>query len=143
MSPYDLIPASWGACALWQIPFWALFGNDEDGICGERGGPPGFIGMPATWRNFLRWWVRNPLHNLCFHVIAISFSRATILAGRSLTSPPFWPIGGGVVLAVNGGPLLSFVWPNVVEGYLGWRPHRLGGGWRGVFGIALRRSRPG
>lgn len=39
---------------------WALFGNDEDGPYGM---------FPHTCWGAVRWWLRNPLHNLCFHVI--------------------------------------------------------------------------
>lgn len=39
---------------------WALFGNDEDGIYGM---------YPHTTWGAVRWWLRNPFHNLCFHVL--------------------------------------------------------------------------
>lgn len=38
---------------------WALFGNDEDGPYGI---------YPHTSLGAIRWWLRNPFHNLLFHV---------------------------------------------------------------------------
>ena len=39
---------------------WAVFGNDEDGPYGL---------YPHTWVGAVRWWVRNPAHNLTHHVL--------------------------------------------------------------------------
>ena len=72
---------------------WALFGNDEDGIYGSHSGVAGFDGVKPTWLVAVRWWLRNPFHNLVFHVLN-------------------WP----------GGPFWSWKamgW----NGYIGFRPH--------------------
>jgi hypothetical protein len=45
---------------------WALFGNDEDGIYGT----PGWSTLTG-WRLAVAWWLRNPCHNLCFHVVGV------------------------------------------------------------------------
>lgn len=63
---------------------WALFGNDEDG-------PYGFY--PHTTWGAIRWWLRNPFHNLTFHVLN-------------------WP----------GGPFWSWKYKGW-NGYIGFRPH--------------------
>lgn len=39
---------------------WAVFGNDEDGPYGI---------YEETWWGAVKWWIRNPFHNLCWHVI--------------------------------------------------------------------------
>ena len=44
---------------------WALFGNDEDTIYG----PPWFNKNKLTRWTAVRWWFRNPFHNLVFHVM--------------------------------------------------------------------------
>lgn len=64
---------------------WAFFGNDEDG-------PYGFF--PHTRWGAVRWWLRNPFHNLTHHVLA-------------------WP--GGPCLRL-GGTKPGWIF------YLGWRP---------------------
>ncbi len=49
---------------------WALFGNDEDGLYGERSGVPGYEpDRPRTFWLRLCWWCRNPFHNLTWHVL--------------------------------------------------------------------------
>lgn len=65
---------------------WAIFGNDEDGPYGI---------YPHTLLGAVRWWLRNPMHNLFFHVI-------------NWPGGPYWHFGK------LGGP----GW----NGYIGWRP---------------------
>ena len=67
---YDLIPRHREQIRWWDIPHWItwnLFGNDDDGIFAEetsiyRHEP---IGLPR----FLKWTLRNPLHNFTFYTI--------------------------------------------------------------------------
>src|SRR3954469_9792743 len=48
---------------------WALYGNDEDGPYGPPyAGRPTFF-EPTPW-GAVRWWLRNPFHNLLFHVLS-------------------------------------------------------------------------
>lgn len=69
---------------------WALFGNEEDGDCGERSWEPGYdtrladpafiaanpqyaanaapLIKPDWWRRVC-WTARNPAHNLMFHTL--------------------------------------------------------------------------
>lgn len=69
---------------------WALFGNDEDTIYGrpDQGG----YADHTAW-NAVKFWFRNPFHNLFFHVIN-------------------WP----------GGPFFKFGKRPGLNGYIGWRP---------------------
>ena len=51
---------------------WAIFGNDEDGPTGDKLLKVGETGLWPTdpyWLRCVKWWARNPFHNLCFHVI--------------------------------------------------------------------------
>lgn len=76
---------------------WALFGNDEDGVYGERSKVPTFgPDAPRTQWQRVRWWLRNPFHNLFWHVLN-------------------WP----------GGPFFKWGAPYVGSGwngYIGFRP---------------------
>lgn len=73
---------------------WAIFGNDEDG-------PYGFY--PRTKLGAVRWWLRNPFHNLFWHVIN-------------------YP----------GGPFFKWGKRPGLNGYIGWRPLPDGNGVFGV-----------
>jgi hypothetical protein len=49
---------------------WALFGNDEGGIYGENDDAWVAAGNTArTPWTAIRWWFRNPFHNLFIHVL--------------------------------------------------------------------------
>lgn len=90
---YSIVPASKPKIYSPLIVTWALFGNDEDGICGERSLVETFKGGPVNLAQFLRWTFRNPFHNLFFHVLA-------------------WP----------GGPFFKWGSVPGWNGYLGFRP---------------------
>ncbi len=47
---------------------WALFGNDEDGIYGDKK-PGATLVYEHTWWGALRFWLRNPFHNALHHVL--------------------------------------------------------------------------
>lgn len=53
---------------------WALFGNDDDGFYGDLSWNP--TGK-KTWWTAVRWWGRNPCHNLCFYVIGLATNPIT------------------------------------------------------------------
>lgn len=107
---------------------WALFGNDEDGPygAGTNFNPEG----KKAWCIAVRWWFRNPFHNLTHHVIGIygedfrtysiyenfpGWSKMTrVLRGKTY---PYWNYQA---------PTWQF--------YIGWRSS-------GAFGIALRRRK--
>ena len=68
---------------------WALFGNDEDSIYG----PAWFNnGQHSKWIA-IKWWIRNPFHNLLWHVLN-------------------WP----------GGPFFKWGHSPGWNGYIGFRP---------------------
>ena len=75
---------------------WALFGNDDDGVYGERSIVPTYgPDAPRTPWQRVRWWLRNPFHNLVWIVLA-------------------WPDG----------PLLKWGKSSGWNGYIGFRPPR-------------------
>lgn len=142
----------------WYNPFgwitWALFGNDDDGIFGEEetSGSSwlGEWGRDISFRRFVRWNIRNPLHNFMFYVIGISWMKnipqtpivilgdITNFFGKGEEAPKsVWPQGEkGIALVLRGYvlPFLSLRIPigsKRVEGYIGWRE-------RGSFGMSLR-----
>ena len=62
---------------------WCLAGNDDHGIFGEAHDPPFCEGEPNNFGKFLKWQVRNPLHNLTFYVVGSAYrcnSRLTLLS---------------------------------------------------------------
>lgn len=132
-----LVPESYAKATLLTLIPWAIFGNDEDGIFAEKTSVPGFPAGNETFGQFIRWWTRNPFHNLFFHVLALPLWFSIPLLGKS-DWPHFWP-KGRVALSLNVLPLLAFRaggW----EGYIGFRPWKYPGGKRiAVFGAALRK----
>lgn len=54
--------------------FWALFGNDDDGIYGDLAWNPS---QSKDISYAIGWWVRNPFHNLTFYVIGLSTNPKT------------------------------------------------------------------
>ena len=66
---YVVIPPNKESAAWWNIITWAIFGNDEDGIFGERSGVSGYDGIAPSFWQFVKWTTRNPLHNLFWHVL--------------------------------------------------------------------------
>ena len=143
-----LVPASWHECKFWQIPFWVLFGNDEDGPMGERSGVTGFQGVAPSLAVFLKWQARNPLHNLWFQTLAVPLWWSVCLIGTP-DERNYWPgrksgldgvevEGAGLIIALNPLPYLAFRTTSW-EGYFGYRPQKQKSGRRiGAFGIALR-----
>jgi len=49
---------------------WALFGNDEDSVIGDGNWNP--EQRDTIWIR-IKWWFRNPAHNLMFHVPPFGF----------------------------------------------------------------------
>jgi len=107
---------------------WALFGNDEDGPIGDAVWNPT---REDTWRVRLRWWMRNPFHNLTMHVIAINpvlWMRSWPQQPASNPGPWNWPAADpGWLFALFRGRAW-WQWGFIVSGrskrwewYLGWR----------------------
>lgn len=144
---YRVIPAhrsqiAWYDVGRWTT--WALFGNDDDGIFGER-----MIRPFSDDRNFmtaLQWTLRNPLHNFCFYVIGsadctnsawkvleITPEHTTTFGYQPVADTVFAGKHSSLLLAFHGGkPFLSICWEwsqhHQTKFYLGWRC-------RGNFGI--------
>lgn len=110
---------------------WAIFGNDEDSV----DGPEWFLPGRGKWERRIRWWLRNPFHNLFWHVIGIEgkpFKRY----GRHPRH--VWNPHGGWNWAV-----IHYRWLRLpfvswrgkrIEFYMGWRE-------RGALGFAIRPAR--
>lgn len=100
---------------------WALFGNDEDGIYGTRKWQIDNWGLdlPPYWFVAIFWWLRNPFHNLFWHVLNWPNDKASNI----------WEDGNFIKFRLIP-PLISF--RKGLEGYIGFRGHQ------GVFGVALR-----
>jgi hypothetical protein len=118
---YKIIPEHRDDARGWRWITWALFGNDEDGIAGERDWYRERAGAVVTWGTFWRWWVRNPMHNLFWDVLAWRPSEPYALVDRDAFS---------IYLK----PLFVYWRTRKWEGYIGWRPHS------GALGAAIRRA---
>ena len=110
---------------------WAMFGNDEDGIYGDKSFNP--EQKESIWLA-IRWWFRNPMHNWCFSVIGVP--RPFITTG-DYPFDVFNPNGGWnrlthySVYNNKNYPFISYIgW---CKFYIGWRE-------RGNFGIKLTRN---
>lgn len=126
-----------------RIIAWALFGNDEGGIYGER--DLNWVAAGNTSQTLwtaLRWWKRNPFHNLTWHVLSWKRDRSFVLyqnpphkstlsSGMFYRDPTNWVVDGPQFQATL---LPMFVsWRTErYEGYAGWREN-------GVLGFAARR----
>lgn len=114
-------------------PFWALFGNDDDGYFGDdrwRAGRTKTLGLA------LQWWLRNPFHNLFFYVIGIADRPRTFWSrpGRGWGEVDGWTFHW---LQADGGrfrfPFASFR-NHRFSAYAGWRPY-------GAFGFKFQIKR--
>lgn len=123
---------------------WALCGNDDDGIFGEK--VPFRKEEPNDGKKALRWWFRNPLHNFCFYVIgsahrknseftlfALSKNRFQFLWYTPEAKTTFFDKGTSLYLGFHGWkPFFSlrvaYTPSYCSDFYLGWRS-------RGNFGV--------
>jgi len=67
---YNLIPRHREQIRWWDISHWItwnLFGNDDDGIFAEETNI--YRNEPIGFPRFLKWTLRNPLHNFTFYTI--------------------------------------------------------------------------
>lgn len=69
---------------------WAISGNDDDGIYGDLNWNPD---QEKTVRRAIRWWFRNPLHNLVFCVIGCAGADGVTREGP-YPNDVFSPVGG-------------------------------------------------
>lgn len=116
-------------------PFWALFGNDDDGYFGDDHWR---AGRAKTFWLAAQWWFRNPFHNLFFYVIGVGdrqrtfWSRSDRLWGTVDGWTFHWLKASGVPICF---PFASFQNPRI-SAYAGWRPY-------GAFGFKFQIKRKG
>lgn len=102
-------------------PVWLLFGNEDDGCWGP---PKWRAGRRKTPWLAIRWWLRNPAHNLLWYGLGVADRDRTLIGG--------WAIPGrrGVMVMrtevrlfgrVVSLPYLSILCKGV-HAYAGWRP---------------------
>ena len=133
---YKVIPKSRAEARGASLITWAVFGNDMEGIFGERSIVPTYGEM--TTRNFVRWWIRNPFHNLSWHVLDWPRKKVYVLVeipGQKTffwREPRNWVADDHQFQVVLIPPFISWR-TDKWEGYLGWRSG-------GEFGIAFRRA---
>jgi hypothetical protein len=121
-------------------PWWLLFGNVDDGYWGDATFNP--ERKKDLW-TAVRWWFRNPMHNLMFYGIGFA-DQDRMVTGRY--GSEFHKPGGGYLRcwsSVPGPgnkwmfclPFVSYISPHF-KAYIGWRPS-------GAFGIKFNISRKG
>jgi hypothetical protein len=110
---------------------WALFGNDEDGIYGDLNWNP--TQSKSAWIA-IKWWFRNPLHNLFFHVLNVP---KPFTSYGDYPTDVFSPVGGWNRvwrIGWNGKEYKFISYIGAIKFYIGWRE-------RGNFGIKLTLNR--
>jgi len=106
--------------SLWQKlnPFWALFGNADDGLFGDAVWQAGRARTP--WLA-VQWWFRNPLHNLFFYVIGVRDRVFTFEFTQGTGMEAMGVIKGRVICGRWRLPFIGYRSPKFVA-YAGWRP---------------------
>ncbi|MCX5495354.1 hypothetical protein OSH11_11600 [Kaistia dalseonensis] len=122
---------------------WAIFGNDDDGLYGD----PGWEVANAhkwwarrRWTLAVAWWIRNPFHNLVWHVLNVDHVKSIWVSdepGAVVTRQ--WPrkTPGHMFALYDLRPYAAFRGPKW-EGYFGWRGSDA---LQARPGIALRRTK--
>jgi hypothetical protein len=111
---------------------WALFGNDEYGIYGDLNWNPE---QEQTVMRAIRWWFRNPMHNLMFHVLSVP---KPFTSEGDYPNDVFSPVVGwnNVIRIGSNGKRYRFIsYIGAVKFYIGWRE-------RGNFGLKLTSNTP-
>jgi len=106
---------------------WALFGNVRDGVIGDTAFNPE---QKDTWLIRVKWWLRNPAHNLTWYVIGFAneYSQRT---NYQLQDNPGWNFS---LSSVRRKLYPFFLYRgSKVTFYFGWRK-------RGNFGIKFNIS---
>jgi hypothetical protein len=116
---------------------WAVFGNDDDGVCGERipvgvqrddDGYAFGADQPYDQAHFERWWKRNPAHNLTLHVLARPVLYPRYVIGKAAPQETAVPYAGerssAIVLRFN--PFFLKVGYFFI-GWVSWKPRPNGG----------------
>lgn len=110
-----------------RLVVWSLFGNADDGLHGDD---KWRAGRTRTWWLAVKWWTRNPAHNMCFYVLGFADQEHLFVGEKDWGADPGLAVHWCVTLdGRTRRPLLSYVgkrrgW------YIGWRPYA-------AFGISL------
>ena len=127
----------------WAVPLWLLIGNADDGPYGRYAAQHMTEDrfLPIDWKAAWQWWLRNPAHNLFCRALAIPYTKQRVVFGTPAAAPGakmFWPVDGGVLVLLNGGPFISFRNASV-ELYAGFRPRPGNGSPYGALGFTIRK----
>lgn len=140
---HRIVPDSYEDARWWQLPFWCVFGNDEAGIFGERDPYHTILGNPVdvSFWGFVKWQVRNPLHNLFWTVLRWDAGdNALILYARDETGSRFWFRAPQRTWHADQGKQL---YVRLLAPFISYRGARweIYAGWRigGALGFALRK----
>lgn len=115
---------------LFPFLIWAIFGNQEDGIWGDKNWNPN---DSRDISYAIGWWVRNPFHNLTWHVIGIvglPFKRYGKYPQDVFAPVEGWNYAVIIFLGFIPLPFISYWSARLGKLYIGWRE-------RGAFGITL------
>lgn len=144
---YQVIPPNRSSIESYDFyhwTLWAMFGNDDDGIYGERADFR--KDEPDDFKKAFLWWVRNPFHNLFFYVIGSADEPNSLfiifqMADSRIRAFQYYPEARSnfpsknscLFVALNGGkPFIAFRLVlsqyREMQFYVGWRA-------RGNFGI--------
>lgn len=116
----------------WWYPldlFWLLIENEDDSIYGDAAWR---AGRPKSFGLALKWWLRNPFHNLTWYVIGVA-NRDRLLVINKDSDEAGW-VYGYLQLETKWLRLPFLAYNGRVVGYIGWRPS-------GAFGLKLRRGK--
>ena len=141
-----IVPASRVEASGLTVMTWVIFGNDDSGIFGQRDNWSYLPGNGEhTFWTALRWWIRNPFHNLTWHVLARDTSNALVLAERPAQpgkTPPYrrphdrnWLAEGSQYQSLREPFFISWR-GNGWQTYIGLRENG------GRLGMAFKRHRP-
>lgn len=140
---YKIIPASRADVTLLTWLPWCLWGNDEGGIFGERDPYHTMLGntVDVSFWGFVKWQVRNPLHNLFWTVLRWDCGdNALVLYARDETGSRWWFRGPQRTWHADQGKQFYI---RLLAPFISYRGARweIYAGWRigGALGFALRK----
>ena len=122
---------------LWKRLLWLLFGNADDGVLGDWAWN---LMQHDNWRIRIRWWLRNPFHNLAFYGLGVAHKSRTAFGRRPEDDPSVvfrFGRSNRCYTVVDGSSWHRPFWSSWRHGwqvYAGWRPNS------GAFGLKCRRE---
>jgi hypothetical protein len=107
---------------------WALFGNDEDTVDGK---PDDWSPLPiGSFKRRLAWWLRNPFHNLTWHVIGFVGDVESSTQNQGSDEPGWLHVK--TVRRSTGKTYRLIGHTGTYQWYVGWRSS-------GAFGLKFRK----